>query len=387
MLERMTRRNWMTALAGAAGIARAQESAKPVALPDFVPRSMLHVPETKVERARYPVIDVHTHLSFSSPLGKEGPAQQAATPAEVLPVMDRRNLRTLVNLTGGYGEALEEVIGFWQKPHPGRFAVFTEPWWNKAADPNYPKIQGDMIERAARAGARGVKVTKTLGLYLRENITTGALIKVDDRRFDTLWEAAAAHNLPVGIHTSDPEAFFLPIDPTNERWEELHAHPDWSFYGRDYPSNRELQEARLSVAARHPKTQFIFLHVGNAEDLGWVSEWMTAHPNIWVEIGARVGELGRQPRAARRFIDRFQDRVLFGTDAIPHGDDTPQQVFGDRLYQIYFRFLETEDEYFDYAPAAVPPQGRWRIYGLGLPDGILRKMYYQNAERLLRLAV
>ncbi len=375
----------MTALAGAAGVAHAQDQPKSLALPDFVPRSMLHVKETKVERSRYPVIDVHTHLSFSG--RGERPPRHAAKPEDLLPVMDRRNLRMLVNLTGGYGASLEQAIEYWVKPNPGRFAVFTEPCFDKAADPAYPKIQGDMIERAMRAGAKGVKILKNLGLGLRENIAKGPLVKIDDRRFDTMWEAAAAHKLPVSIHTSDPEAFFFPIDHTNERWEELHAHPDWSFHGSDFPSNRELHEARLRVAARHPKTQFIFLHVGNAEDLGWVSEWMVQYPNISVEIGARIGELGRQPRTARRFIERFQDRVLFGTDAIPHGDDTPQQVFGDLLYQIYFRFLETEDEYFDYAPAPVPPQGRWRIYGIGLPDGILKKIYYQNAERLLRVKI
>jgi predicted TIM-barrel fold metal-dependent hydrolase len=348
---------------------------------------MLHVKETAVPRARFPVIDVHAHLSWSTPLGKESQARHTADPKELLEVMDRRNIRTMVNLTGGYGDALQQVIDFWHKPHPDRFLIFTEPWWNKVADPNYPRIQADEIERAAKAGARGVKVLKTLGLYLREQVTSGPLIKVDDKRFDTLWEAAAAHKLPVAIHTSDPEAFFLPIDRFNERWEELHAHPDWSFHGKDFPNNRELQEARLRVIRRHPRTQFVCLHVANSEDLGWVSEMMDGCPNMHVEIGARIGELGRQPRMSRRFFDRYQDRILFGTDAVPHGDEYPQQVFGDALYQIYYRFLETEDEYFDYAPARLPPQGRWRIYGLGLPERILRKVYNENAARLLGLRI
>ena len=125
--------------------------------------------------------------------------------------------------------------------------------------------------------------------------------------------------------------------------------------------------------------------MGNAEDLNWVSEWLDKYPNTSVEIGARIGELGRQPRAARKFFDKYQDRILFGTDAVPNGVETPQQIFGDKLYEIYYRFLETEDEYFDYAPANVPPQGRWRISGLGLPDKILRKVYHANAERILGL--
>jgi predicted TIM-barrel fold metal-dependent hydrolase len=132
----------------------------------------------------------------------------------------------------------------------------------------------------------------------------------------------------------------------------------------------------------------VALHVGNdAENLGYVSECMDRFPNMHVELGARISELGRQPRTARKFFDKYQDRILFGTDAVPppQGLATPQQVFGDELYEIYFRFLETEDEYFDYAPAPIPPQGRWRIYGLGLPDPILKKVYYENAERLLEL--
>ena len=315
---------------------------------------MLQVPETKVPRSRFPVIDIHTHLSFSTDLGKEGPPHENATPAEILPIMDRRNIRMMVNLTSGYGEAFLQVRDYWHKPHPDRFLVFTEPWYNKAAEPGYARFQAGEIERARRAGARGIKVLKTLGLYLRENITTGPLVKVDDRRFDPMWETAAALKMPIAIHTSDPLAFFLPIDRFNERWEELHAHPDWSFHGRDLPSDAELQEARLRVIARHPKTQFLCLHVAESENLPLVSEWMDRHPNMLVEIGARIGELGRQPRAVN-----------------------------DRLDEIYFPFLETEDEYFDYAPARLPPQGRWRIYGLGLSEQILRKVYYENAERLL----
>ena len=138
-----------------------------------------------------------------------------------------------------------------------------------------------------------------------------------------------------------------------------------------------------NVMRRHPKTQFVCLHVADAEDLLYVSECLETHPNMHVEIAARIGELGRQPRAAAKFIDKYQDRVLFGTDAIPKGTDTPQQVFNDELYEIYYRFLESEDEYFNYAPAAVPPQGRWRIYGIGLSDQILKKVYAENAARLL----
>lgn len=386
------RRQWLAAGSGLLAVSQPgcrkvePPQKKAVAIDDYEPKSMLHVSETKVPRARFPVIDIHTHLSFSPGPGKEGNSAETAPPEEVLAVMDRKNIRMMVNLTGGRGAVLEQAVARWQKPNPSRFCTFTEPWWNKVADAGYPKLQADEMEKARQAGAKGLKVLKTLGLVLRENVTTGRLIKVDDPRFDPMWEVCGALKMPVAIHTSDPEAFFLPIDRYNERYEELNAHPDWSFLGQDYPSDRELQEARIRVIGRHPKTKFLCLHVAEAENLALVSEWMERHSNMLVEIGARIGELGRQPRAARKFFDRFQDRILFGTDAIPKADNYPQQVFGDALYEIYYRFLETEDEYFDYAPARKPPQGRWRIYGLGLSEPILKKVYYENAERLLGLS-
>jgi predicted TIM-barrel fold metal-dependent hydrolase len=367
-----------------------QSAGKPLQLADFQPRSMLHVPETKVPRSRYPAIDIHTHLSFSAKsangvgIGEE--MKYLAPVEDLLPLMDRKNIRIMVNLTGGVGKGLDESIRKYQKPYPERFITFTEPWWERTNQPGYSKFQADAIVRAQRVGAHGLKVLKTLGLYLREGISKGPLVKIDDPRFDAMWETCGSLGLPVAIHVSDPEAFFLPIDRFNERFEELNNHPDWSFYGGDFPSNAELLEARNRVLARHPKTQFIVLHVGNdAENLPYVGECMDRFPNMHVELGARIGELGRQPRMTRKFFEKYQDRILFGTDAVPHGTDTPQQIFNDALYEIYYRFLETEDEYFDYAPAPVPPQGRWRIYGLGLPDGILKKVYYENAARLLHL--
>ncbi|HXJ93849.1 MAG TPA: amidohydrolase family protein [Terriglobia bacterium] len=362
----------------------------PLALKDYQPRSMLHVSENPVSRSRFPVIDVHTHLSFVAehkngvPLGEH--MRFMAEPEDALRVMDRKNIRTMVDLTGGVGAGLESTVQKYQHAYPGRFVVFTEPWWERSDQPGYSQFQADQIERAHQAGAAGLKVLKVLGLYLRENVTTGPLVKVDDPRFDAMWEACGSLKMPVAIHTSDPEAFFLPIDRFNERYEELNAHPDWSFHGKDFPSNRELLEARNRVFARHPRTQFIALHVGgDAENLAAVSQWLDQLPNMHVDLAARIGELGRQPRASRAFFEKYQDRIIFGTDATPGGVETPQQTFGDKLYEIYYRFLETTDEYFDYAPAPVPPQGRWRIYGLGLPEPILRKVYYENAARLLGL--
>jgi len=398
-----TRRDWFTqmsvVLSSAAASNTSQtspmtglEPKRALPLVEYEPESMLHTSETHIERSRYPAIDVHTHLSVSAK-SEQGVSlvseRHFLAPAqELLPCMDRKNLRALVNLTGGFGDGLKEAIANYDSAHPGRFYTLTEPCWSRIQEPNYASIQAQMVEEARRAGARGLKILKTLGLFLRENVTSGALIKVDDHRFDPMWDACGQLGIPVAIHVSDPIAFFRPTDRFNERYEELAAHPDWSFYDRDFPSNAELLEARNRVMARHPRTQFLVLHVGNfAEDLANVSENLDRFPNMTVDIAARIGELGRQPRTARKFFDKYQDRILFGTDATPHGTEVPQQLFCDHLYEIYYRFLETQDEYFNYAPARIPPQGRWRIYGIGLPDSVLRKVYQENATRLLKITV
>jgi predicted TIM-barrel fold metal-dependent hydrolase len=362
----------------------------PLELSQYQPKSMLQVHESRVERAKFPVIDFHTHISVAAKSEKgvelSPDRQYLGTPQELLAVMDRKNIQTMINLTGGYEKGLVDAIAKYDRAYPGRFFTFAEPSYSRLKEPGYPKLQGEAIEEAHRNGARGLKILKTLGLYLRENITTGTLVKIDDPRFDPMWDACGQLNMPVAIHVSDPVAFFTPTDRFNERYEELNNHPDWSFYGGDFPSNADLLAARNRVMERHPKTQFVTLHFGNfSENLQNVSENLDRYPNMFVDMAARIGELGRQPFTAKRFFDKYQDRILFGTDATPHGDEFPQQVFNDQLYEIYYRFLETEDEYFDYAPAKIPPQGRWRIYGINLSEGILRKVYHDNAARLLRV--
>jgi predicted TIM-barrel fold metal-dependent hydrolase len=369
---------------------KAEGPLEPLSLAEYEPKSMLQVPETHVARSCFHAIDIHTHITVSakSMNGVElAPERQfLGTPEELIAVMDRKNIRAMVNLTGGYGAGLKEAIQKYDSPFHDRFYTFTEPSYSQFLQPDYPKLQAQAIEQAHRDGARGLKILKTLGLYLRDNITTGTLVKVDDARFDPMWDVCGQLNMPVAIHISDPVAFFTPTDRFNERYEELSNHPDWSFYGGDFPSNAELIEARNRVIARHPKTRFIVLHVGNfAENLPNVSENLDRFSNMTVDTAARIGELGRQPRMARTFFDKYQDRILFGTDATPYGDEYPQQTFNDKLYEIYYRFLETNDEYFDYAPAKVPPQGRWRISGINLPESILRKVYNENASRELHL--
>jgi predicted TIM-barrel fold metal-dependent hydrolase len=192
-----------------------------------------------------------------------------------------------------------------------------------------------------------------------------------------VWATAGALGLPVLIHTADPVAFWWPVDERNERWDELQQHPEWSFHGAGVPSWERLIDALEAAVAAHPGTVFVAAHVASAaEDLALVSRLLDDHPNLHVDVSARIGELGRQPRAARRLLLRHPDRVLFGTDAFP-----PQRA----MYERHFRFLETDDEYFPYGtdPDDPHPQGRWRISALDLPDDVLRAVYAGNARRIL----
>ncbi len=228
------------------------------------------------------------------------------------------------------------------------------------------------LAEAKAAGASGLKVFKDLGLGYRN--PDGSFIRVDDPRWDPIWQACGKLGLPVLIHTADPKAFFLPIDATNERYEELSRHPEWSFAGPGFPSYDELIRQFLAIVERHPQTTFIGAHVASsAEDLAAVGGWLDRYPNLYVDIAARIGELGRQPRTARRFFEKYADRILFGTDG-------PR--VSERL-TYHWRLLETADEYFPYAENPFPPQGFWRIYGLELGEKVLKKVYFENACRLI----
>jgi predicted TIM-barrel fold metal-dependent hydrolase len=338
------------------------DQTKTLLLKDFKPTSMLHASAHSIDKAKYYVIDVHNHVNDAQGIDEHIP------PARVVQIMDATNVKTIVILTGMWGDKLQKVIDEMVKPYPGRFMVFTQIDWSKIDDPDFSGEMVKQLDDAVSRGARGLKVLKNLGLGVRDK--TGKLIAIDDPRIDPVWEEAGRLGIPVSIHSGDPEAFFHPVDATNERYEELHEHPDWSFYGRDYPSLESLLEARNRVFAKHPHTTFVSLHMGWPENLDWVSSMLDQHPNVMVEFGAREAELGRQPKRTRELFLKYQDRVMFGTD---------NEVTED-LYRNNFRWLETADEYFDYWGA--PGQGRFEIYGLALPDAVLKKIYHENAERL-----
>jgi predicted TIM-barrel fold metal-dependent hydrolase len=339
------------------------EQKKTLLLRDFHPKSRMHSQEHLIERAKFPVFDVHQHVNDAMGIEDHMP------PAELVARMDKLNIKTIVILTGLWGDKLQHVIDEMVKPYPGRFLVFTQIDWSKIDDPKFSQEMVQQLDDGVRRGARGLKVLKDLGLGVRDK--SGKLIAVDDPRLDPVWEECGRLGIPVSIHVSDPEAFFYPTDGNNERYEELTEHPDWSFYGSQFPSKKSILDARDRVIARHPHTTFVALHLANwPENLDYVSQELDRYPNMYVEFGAREAELGRQPKRSRKFFMDYQDRIMFGTDNGPE----------EGMYQNYFRWLETGDEYFDYW--GYPGQGRWKIYGMELPDSVLEKVYHGNADNL-----
>ncbi len=349
---------------------------RPLALDQFRPRPTLIVPGHNLSRAKMPVVDVHTHPRLRL---RHSPARLD----EFVTVMDQQNIALCVSLDGRLGSHFDEHSQYLWKKYPDRFVIFANVDWQgdgqndkweswDCHQPGFGRRMADALADATRRGASGLKIFKQLGLGYRE--PDGSLMKIDDPRWDPIWEACGRLGLPVIIHTADPAAFFLPVDASNERWEELHRHPEWSFHGPNFPSRDELLSARNRVIERHRNTIFIGAHLANnPEDLRRVAAWLDRYPNLVVEIASRISELGRQPRAARKFFLKYQDRILFGTD----GPRTPARL------RLHWRFLETDDEYFPYAENPFPPQGLWNIDGLDLPDGVLRKVYHENAERLI----
>jgi predicted TIM-barrel fold metal-dependent hydrolase len=344
-------------------------------LENFRPQSMLKVDQHDLKRARFPVVDAHAHLFVRL---RHSPEQLDA----FVTVMDQNNIALCVSLDGTLGDKFDEHQKYLSK-YEDRFVIFANIDFQGAGRADEPATwdvnRPDFVRRAVMQlteakgrGAAGLKLFKGFGLEYKN--ADGSLIAIDDPRFDPIWQACGELGLPVLIHTADPAAFFLPIDERNERWEELHRRPDWSFYGGKFPRREDLLAALNRVIAKHPKTNFIGAHVANnAEDLKSVGQWLDKYPNLHVEIASRISELGRQPYTARAFFLKYQDRILFGTDG-----PWPQE----RL-RLYWRFLETYDEHFPYSEKEFPPQGLWNICGIGLPDDVLRKVYYENAQRLV----
>lgn len=342
-----------------------------------IPKSQLVVPITTISQAAFPAVDVHTHFFVK---GKHDPVLLE----KYVEFMDRNNIAVSVSLDATLGTRLEEHKQFLWRQHHERFVLFAnidfrgkgiqerpETW-----DCNQSDFVRNIVEQlkaqVADGSISGLKFFKDFGLRYRN--ADGSLIAIDDARFDPIWKVCGDLKIPVIIHTADPNAFFEPINQDNERIRELKVHPDWSFFGSDFPSRSALHEARNRVIEKHVTTTFIAAHFGNdAENLQELTQWLERYPNLIVEFSSRINELGRQPLTAKQFFDLFQDRIMFGTDG----------PWPEERLRIYWRFLETPDEYFLYSEKTPQPQGDWRIYGINLGEAVLKKIYSGNAKRVI----
>ena len=331
-------------------------------LSEWQPVSQLVTKETRIEKAKYPVIDIHNHLG------------DLEMTQHYLDEMDKAGVWMCVSLDAlSKDDFYKEHVAVSKQIGGDRFLPFFRPDFSRIDEVDFGNKEAERLEEAVKLGCRGLKISKRLGLDFRDK--SGNLVAVDDPRIDPIWAKCGELGIPVEIHVSDPKAFFTPVDRYNERYDELGDNPEWAFGGDEFPAKMEILEARNRVIERHPNTIFIGAHFGNLpEDLAVVGSWLDKYPNFYVDIDARISELGRQPYTARKFFLKYQDRILFGTD-------TPCDA---NAYRLYFRFLETDDEYIDPTPAH-KLQGRWRIYGLYLPDEVLEKIYNKNALKLLAL--
>ena len=335
----------------------------------FRPQSKLVTKTTRVEKPRFPAFDAHNHLGQDF-----GGGWDQKPLSQLLDLLDQAGILRYVDLDGGWGEHLLNAhLDHFKQPAPGRFLVFGGVDWSQWLEKGnlFPEWAAGRLRAQKERGAEGLKIWKGLGLKVSDH--HDQLVDVDDPRLDPIWETAGELGLPVVIHVADPLAFFDPIDETNERWEELGDHPDWAFTSPPFPPFLHILGGLASLVERHPYTTFIGAHVGcYAEDLAWVGTLLERCPNFFVDISARIGELGRQPYTARRFFLKYAGRILFGSDMGPDLE----------AYRIIYRFLETDDEYFNYNAAPIPMQGRWYVHGLYLPDDVLEQIYHLNAEKL-----
>jgi uncharacterized protein len=328
---------------------------------EYEPKSTLVVPANPVTRARFPFIDVHNHQN-----GAEMSAEKAA---ELVAEMDKLNLAVMVNLSGSSGERLAKSVANMKGRYPKRFVLFANvdfagidapDWGRKAA----AQLEADVRER----GAQGLKIFKNLGMSVKD--ASGKIVPADDPRIDPVWAKCAELGIPVLIHTGEPKPFFDPVDRFNERWLELKQFPSRRRPPSEFGTWEEVMAAQQRLFRNHPRTQFINAHLGwLGNDLGRLGRQLDELPNVTTEMGAVLAEIGRQPRNARAFLIRYQDRVMFGKD-----------IWAPVEYHTYFRVLETADEYFDYYRRR---HAFWQIYGADLPDDVLKKIYYKNALRVI----
>jgi len=336
---------------------RAPEHPAP-SIVDYRPRSTVVADAHLVPRAKYPVADIHTH----------GTSAFVSNPERVKQ-MDALNLRVLVDLSGGTDPAVikQKVDAIRSSPYADRFRVFANVNWEGAGGPGWKEKAMADLEQSVKNGAIGLKVFKELGLRNRK--ADGSLLAVDDPDLDPIWDLAGKLNIPVIIHTAEPQEFFSPLDYHNERWLELNVFPDRFRPPSQYPTFEALMHQRDHMFAKHPNTRFIGAHMAwYANDLKRAAHLLDTLPNVSLETAAVLYEFGRQPRATREFFEKYQDRIMFGKDTYEPSE-----------YPFYWRVFETKDEYFDYYRDY---HAFWKLYGMDLPDVVLKKLYYKNALKV-----
>ncbi len=338
-------------------IDKIQEKNNLMDIEEYSPKSTLIVPETTIKRAKFPFIDVHNH-QFDMPL-----KDLSKLTAE----MDSLNMAFMINLSGFRGLYLQQSLKNVKENAPTRFGLFVNIDFETIDEADFATEQVALIDQAVQDGVMGLKVYKSLGLTDRDN--NGTRIPVNDPRLDPIWKACGDNNIPILIHSGEPASFWHPKDKFNERWLELRQKPNRYRDPETNPSFEEVLAEQHDIFRKHHNTTFINAHLGwMGNDLDRLGAHLDTYPNVFTEIGAVLAELGRQPKRARLFFIEYQDRILFGKDSYRVSE-----------YYTYFRVLETDDEYFDYYRKR---HAHWKMYGVALPDSILKKLYYKNALRL-----
>ncbi len=333
-------------------------SAQEMSFEDYNPKSTLVVPENPIQKAKFPFIDVHSHQRSMS----------AVALTKLITDMDALNEGIMVNLSGGSGNALLEKIESIKKIYPNRFVVFANVNFDSVGTTGWTEKATTQLEKDIIAGAKGLKIYKSLGLRYKDS--DGNLLAIDDPRLDPIWAKCGELGVPVLIHAADPKSFWDPMNSDNERWLELKTRPRRKRSDTNPAPWQQIIDEQHNMFKKHPNTTFINAHMGwYANDLGRLGELLDEIPNMNVGIAAVIAELGRQPKNANAFFEKYQDRILFGKDSWK-----PEE------FSTYFRVLESDDEYFPYYKKY---HAYWAMYGLNLPDHILKKVYYKNALRII----
>jgi len=325
---------------------------------EYNPTSTLVVPTNEVKKAKFPFVDIHSHQRDMSPEALKG----------LIKDMDALNEGLMVNLSGGSGERVKSAIKSINNNFPNRFVIFANVDFDNVGKEGWTENAVKQLEEDVKVGAKGLKIFKSLGLRYKD--ANGKRLAIDNQRLDPIWAKCGELGIPVLIHAADPKSFWDPMDGDNERWLEIKTRPRRKRSASNPAPWQQIIDEQHRMFKKHPNTNFINAHMGwYANNLARLGELLDEMPNMYVGIAAVIAELGRQPKNSKAFFEKYQDRILFGKDSWK-----PEE------FPTYFRVLETEDEYFPYYKKY---HAFWAMYGLGLSDEILKKVYYKNALKLL----